>query len=264
MINYRSVKNTAKNNRLIRAEKREYILCISLIHGFYRKEKLARLIYGNDDLRVSQATFIRIQPSSKSWVLSRTKSINLAVLQMNIMKVMRASPKFWGNGDGSYVFLGTRKYRIYYDRLLFGKDKKIRLHKTIQYLYTPAFLALLFAEGYHKKNQNLSLEKLWFYNHAYDKEETTKYILNYLKDVCKLEASYDSKHQTIIFADIKQALKLADKTAKVINKKLKIGKYLTPQYKFKSFKEFFAEKDKYQRSQNDQTRNKRNDSENND
>ena len=119
------MKNTAKNGLPMRFELRECVLSLALIYGFEKNEILAEMLFPNDDIRREQVVFIRI-PKKHIGDVFEKGSFRLAI------EVIKRYYKFIENDD-EIIFFDTKKFRIYYQRLIWGREKKIILDKTIQY-----------------------------------------------------------------------------------------------------------------------------------
>lgn len=228
MTDYSSVKNTAKNGKLIRAEIREYVLAMTLIHGFYRDDKAATELYQGNMHRVKQCVFSRIHPVDEKWVLRRINDETLALLQTDLVRTIKQFFKYWNEKNHVTVFYDTKKLRIYYNRLRYGREHKVNLKKTMQYMWTPALLTCMMAQNYHKKYNRLDLSGMWFYDCAYNQWETVDFILKYLSEVCKLKTklAYNPDQHCIYAEDMQELIDLAITNAAFIKSKLIEGKYL--------------------------------------
>lgn len=227
MTDYSSVKNTAKNGKLIRAEIREYVLAITLIYGFYRDNELANKIYHGNLHRINQCVFTSICPIDRNLILNQIDDENLSLIQTNIANTMKYYFKYWLENN-NMIFYDTKKFRIYYNRLKYGRDHKINLAKTRQYLWTPVLLTCIVAHKYRKNSNEISLKDLWFYDNAYDKHSTMSFFIDYLKNTCKIKSKilYNSNEDYIYFEDIQEVINLAIKNAAFIKSKLIEGNYI--------------------------------------
>ena len=193
MTSYHSVKNTAKNNKLIRAEEREIILCLALKYGLFHDEEMAKRIYPENmwNLRVPQFTYLKVpikpDPEHHYYPHATTMATKVAVLKRNAVK---------GSSDKSWIIYDTKRLRIYRKRLEYGRMKQWRLDHTFQYLWTPLFLVFLM-DNYSPDFHTIYLENLYFWHNAKDRNETFKYLTKYLKEVCDLDLTYSTSPDSL-------------------------------------------------------------------
>lgn len=198
---YVSVVNTAKDKKLLRHRIREIVLAIALTVGFHKNEKRARQIYGDNERRVSQCTFLY----AKSIVCPQHKrefSNKMYELPAAMYKTVRQY--FKNNGTELY---DTKKFRIYCKRLEYGPKnrhgiRKIALRRTIQYMSTPLLACMFGLFGGNvltKQGAHLDISCLDFFKRAYSKKETVREIQKYLDIVLHVQGVKISRRGHIIF-----------------------------------------------------------------
>lgn len=144
MTDYHSVINTAKNGKLIRAEIREYVLGMALRYGFFNDFQTAARLYPENTHRINQCTFLQLELHPKLDIaVSQFGNDLITFMPDFLIQTIASYFKVYINDDETIVFYDTKKFRIYYKRLAYGPDKKIRLNHTIQYIWTN-YLAMLF------------------------------------------------------------------------------------------------------------------------
>ena len=175
MADYSSVKNTAKNGKLIRAEIREYILAMALTYGFCQEQSYSEDLYPDNLHRQKQCTllFIPKMPEAHNY-----KAI---IFHKNLIQTFRHY--FKEETDKEIVpadfvlFYDTTKFRIYYDRLKYGKKQDdgeyfVNLHRTKQYMWTPVLITMLYMYGYDENKQAIDLNKFWFFRKCWNINDT--------------------------------------------------------------------------------------------
>ena len=230
MTSYHSVINTAKNGRLIRAEIREYVLGMALYCGFCKDPILAEKLYPGDDHRIRQCTFLTVPnepaPGRDAWPYAWPICFAIG---KDLVKTIRSYFKVAGQNDTATMFYDTKKFRIYYDRLVWGREKKITLKKTIQYIWTNYLAMLCCLYGRHQMQDPyyIDISSFHMYQYAKDRDETDQYMQRYLDDIIHIPCViYDG---TIYFESEVQYQAFWDMTnqeAKRIFLKLEKGKYL--------------------------------------
>lgn len=246
MTDYSSVKNTAKDNRLIRAEIREYTLCLGLLNGFIYDCTVSKKLYPNSQLRQKQFTMLCTDnfPKERSDCLFKELNIYVKYFEQILASALKSYYKHYPELSKT-VFYDSKKFRIYRDRLQYGPERSISLNRTVQYFWTPALLTLLFSCCGISKNTgsySLILSNTHMYKNAYNVEDLKIHLLNYIKNVCNLELEnsdiYNSEKSSaqfccndiIYFPTIEAAkpyINLVNKTAETVYKKLVIGKYIS-------------------------------------
>lgn len=197
MTSYHSVKNTAKNNKLIRAEEREIILCLALKYGLFHDEEMAKRIYPENmwNLRVPQFTYLKvpIKPDLDFhyYPHATTMATKIAILKRNAIK----------DDNGNWIIYDTKRLRIYRKRLEYGRDKKWRLNSTFQYLWTPLLLVFLM-DGYISNEHRIYLSECCFWRIADNKTETYEYLKKYLKEVCDLTLIRSTEFGSLTYASL--------------------------------------------------------------
>ena len=245
-MTYFSVKNTANNNKLIRAEERELLLCLGLIFGFFHDESMAKQLYDSSewDLRLPQFTYIPI-PRYNSAIVDMNKDFWPIIDWTTKMAFHRY--KHYDTDNMIYLY-STKRLRIYRERLEYGRNKNWRLDKTYRYLWTPAFLVYLML-GYNPQELTISLKDFYFIEHAENKEATVDYLIDYFKRTCDLvlvkneeaDAFILEKHNYdyIIFRNedaMRPWLIAAFKELNKIHEKLQLGNYLSDRIRTKEKK----------------------------
>lgn len=224
MTSYHSVINTAKNNKLIRAEIRELTLCEIIYSGLIRthfRPEIAETLYPDNQLRQKQCRVLR--PSCYNVNLkpyidpNRNIDIkNLYYFRFWILDTLKHYYKFNMDSSNSnlHFFYDTKKLRIYYDRIYKCVDVKNQIYKTRfdkikQYFWTPALLTYIFScdmatdsvRDYTYMLQKCSVASLCSYNKKHilylrqfdvfnkliDKNEFAIYFKNYINNICGLE-----------------------------------------------------------------------------
>lgn len=223
MTSYHSVINTAKNNKLIRAEIRELTLCEIIYSGLIKAipgSEVIETLYPDNQLRQKQCKLLRPHYYNSFFkpYVDPDKDIavkNLYYLRFWVLDTLKHYYKF--NTDSSFssfhFFYDTKKLRIYYDRIYKCVDVKNQVYKTRfdkikQYFWTPALLAYLFScdmvtestEDYTNKLRKYSAFSLFcrkryilhlnqfdVFNELIDKNDFAVYFKDYINNVCGLE-----------------------------------------------------------------------------
>lgn len=159
--NYNSVINTAKNNKLIRAELREIVLSLGLVFGLSYDKTMAEYFYPNNKHRQKQFTYLKI---SNEYLQNEFLFELINVLKHYYKYVI---------SDNYIIFYDTKKFRIYRKRLEYGQDRKIRLNKIMRYFWTFLFVTVIW-------ETKIPLNQIWCINKAYDYNETIEYLNNYI------------------------------------------------------------------------------------
>ena len=230
MTNYHSVINTAKNGKLIRAEIREYVLGMALYYGFHKNKEYAKTLYPKDEHRVKQCTFLVLSddhvPQGLIWHYAGPACFSI---HRYIVTTIRSYFKIARETPLGIIFYDTKKFRIYYKRLVWGPEKRITLKHSIQYIWTN-YLAVLFCLfGTHQTQDPyyIDISQFHMYALAKDTEETDAYIQRYLMDIVKIPCNvFDG---TIYFETPEHYQKLwniVNKEAARICQKLREGGYL--------------------------------------
>ena len=192
MPKYNRVHNTAKNGKLLRNEIREYVLAMSLYYGLKFSKKVAKEIFGSQTNRIKQCTFLNITIDKNllfrgmppvacddlinlPFYLAETFKSYFKLLNQSILD----SHRYY------YSYYDTKKLRCYRDRLQYGVKRRIRLNHTMQYLWTPALLCVLFSLGDWYYNESgddhiLDLSDSWMALYADNIAETADYLYTYI------------------------------------------------------------------------------------
>ena len=214
MTNYKSVVNTAKNNKLIRAELREFVLCKAIIEGLYKNSKIAQQLYPDSPIRQKQC---RLLSYDYKWDQSSFMLFNVPIKYKNlfyftkwvndVLKVYyKPSYSIYLNGTDGVIY-DTKKFRIYYDWLYkdlsyLGNpgEREVRLSKISQYLWTPLWLILLVRKTIINNwssiefgNVNLlcvCLIATEAFQDSSELDNNFETLKNYLNNVCGLPVKY--------------------------------------------------------------------------
>lgn len=229
MTDYSSVKNTAKNGKLIRAEIREYVLAMGLINGFYQDNEFAQKYYPNNEHRQKQCTLMNIKKAryhNDFYVSNDLK--NLVLYLTETMRTYYKNHVLVKNKDNyNVLFYDTKKFRIYYKRLRYGREYKVNLSHTMQYMWTDVLLSLMFVYGYDQKNNCIDLNKFWFYKESVNKKIAAVFLINYLHNVCKIKnITYSCKENNLYFQNTEEIINKVTTNATFIKNKLVEGKYI--------------------------------------
>ena len=229
---YKSVINTAKNGELIRAEIREYVLAMGLINGFYQDSVFAELQYPNNIHRQKQCTMLKV--NNVIFANPYLESEHLNNLVRNIVTTMTKYYKHCNIRTGveqySVIFYDTKKLRIYYNRLCYGKNKRIILKHTMQYIWTDILLVLMFIYGYDRTKDCIDLTKFWFYNNAESKTDSAGYILEYMLNICSIKSGivFNLADNSISFNNTEEIIERIKNGALFVTNKLIAGHYIEP------------------------------------
>ena len=234
-MGYESVKNTAKDGRLIRAEVREMVLALALVHGFGKNKDKAAKMYPDNELRQKQYTelvvgyepyakFCRNIDNSIYWVADALK-----YYFKYYDSVIEREP--YNKNLGITIFYDTKKFRIYYDRIRYGRDNKIRLNKlTMQYFWTKVPLVLWLPYIGTNITQDLDFWCFECVLDSYSIEENMRAISAYISDVCGIPNDYNPDrcpHKLYIKeADGEKLLRTAVLEALRLKQKLYDGGYI--------------------------------------
>lgn len=187
MANYNSVKNTAKNGKLIRAEIREYVLAISMFFGLYKNRAMSHRLYQNDKHRQEQCTFLTIKKNRKlDPILNKKGNEHLLSMPQYMDNTFRSYFKYKTRSNKMTTFNDCKKLNIYYKRLIYGKRKTVRLKHTIQYIWTPFLATIICLYGKHSEN-NIDINDFWLYRKATDINDNDRNIYNYFRKI-KIDA----------------------------------------------------------------------------
>ena len=214
MTNYKSVVNTAKNNKLIRAELREFVLCKAITEGLYKNSEIAQQLYPDSPIRQKQC---RLLSYDYKWDQSSFMSFNVPIKYKNlfyftkwvndVLKVYyKPSYSIYLNGTDGVIY-DTKKFRIYYDWLYkdlsyLGNpgEREVRLSKISQYLWTPLWLILLVRKTIINNwnsiefgNVNLlcvCLSATEAFQDSSELDNNFETLKNYLNNVCGLPVKY--------------------------------------------------------------------------
>jgi len=198
MTNYASIKNTSKNKKLIRAEIREYTLCMGLTRGFYKNHLHAAQYYPKNPHRQKQyrnlVVKIPLMPRESDFLNKYV--LNFDKILVTVMTHYYNYEKVIEENSEQFYFWDTKKFRIYNDRIMYGHGgAEVRLLRIIQYLYTPCLLTTLFCYGFcfsdSLEHSYLLLDKNYFCRYPYNREETLKYMKDYINSICHLEVEFD-------------------------------------------------------------------------
>lgn len=230
MTSYFSVKNTAKNGRLIRAEIREYVLAIGLYWGFRRPRANAVMRFPDNEQRQKQYTEI-CAPFMKAPNPYITDH-NLNMLPDWLIMTMTSyfSYEHWFSADADekgILFYDTKKFTHYRDRLWYSQMRKTKLDKrTMQYMWTPALLCVLYSYCYSEGK--LDLKEAWFVNNAENVADNMNEIVKYIKEVCHITGEITVNDTDILFDELskKEIHELCINEALKIKKKLFVGNYI--------------------------------------
>lgn len=161
------IKNTAKNGLPMRFEIRECVLGLAMVFGFEKDEKIEKLLYPGNEHRQKQCVLLRIPCN----ITKLSKEMNY--LNKAIMVIKRYYHYFVQ--DGEYVFYDTKKFRIYYKRMTWGREKKVILDNVVQYLRTLLVTTMI---SEYMNNINLvedkkeSSKNMWFVREAKNIDES--------------------------------------------------------------------------------------------
>ena len=114
MTNYNSVKNTAKNGKLIRAELREYVLAISMFFGLYKNRAMAHRIYQGDQHREEQCTFLTIDKTRKfDKIVYEYGNEHLLLIPKYIDETLRSFFRYKIKAEKTTTFNSCKKLNIF-------------------------------------------------------------------------------------------------------------------------------------------------------
>lgn len=173
---YKSVINTAKNGKLIRAEFRELVLCYAFLFGLKWNRELANELYPDNKRRYKQFTILEIP---KQLELNQKIPKELRNIVKRFLPVLEE--RFKKHKD---ILYDTKKLRIYRDRMQFGEKRLIILDRVINYFWTP--LLLVFIMSYAYKDLFIDLKKLDAVKNSYNPNDTLSYLNLYFEGVCNL------------------------------------------------------------------------------
>ena len=186
MTDYSSVKNTAKNGKLIRAEIREYLLAMALVYGFSQEKVWTEGFYPYNLHRQKQCTLLFLP------VVPENKDYRAILFHENLIQTFKHYFKEFVSSEfldpNHVLFFDTKKFRIYYDRLKYGRKQengeyKVNLHKTMQYMWTPVLITMLYLYGYDKEKQAIDLNKFWFFKECWNVNDTICRLVLWLTTV---------------------------------------------------------------------------------
>lgn len=232
MTDYSSVKNTAKNGKLIRAEIREYVLAMALVYGMVQDHVWSEDLYPWNLHRQKQCTLMFLPK------VPENTDYKVILFHQNMIQTIRSYFKEYKDTTGNnknlghdvVLFYDTKKFRIYYDRLRYGRDYKVNLHRTMQYMWTPVLLTMLYIYGYNPKEQAIDLNKFWFFKNSWNKEDTQYRLSMYLYHTksfyLKGEFEFDTDEDLMYLEDPEEWRKMAYDNMNFITDKLKAGKYI--------------------------------------
>ena len=190
---YKSVINTAKNGKLIRAEFRELVLCYAFLFGLSWDKKIARELYPNNKLRYKQLTILRL-PDNLNYNRNLPRDLGNA-----IKRFLPILEERFRNYNG--LLYDTKKLRIYRNRMQYGEKREIILDKIINYFWTP--LLLVFIISYAYKDLQIDLLRLNAVKKSYNPNETLSYLYIYFKVICNLDLESSENTYTAYSEDYK-------------------------------------------------------------
>lgn len=190
---YESVKNTAKNGKLIRAEFRELVLCYAFLFGLTWDKEIARELYPNNKLRYKQLTILRL-PNSLEYDCNLPKNLKEAIRRF--LPILEERFK-----KHDELLYDTKKLRIYRDRMQFGNERKIILDRVINHFWTP--LLLIFIVSYAYKDLEIDLLRLNAVRNSHNPNDTLSYLYTYFKVICNLDLESSKNTYTAYLEDYK-------------------------------------------------------------
>ena len=200
MTVYYSVKNTAKNGQLIRADRRDYILTLLLIYGGYHilhnpnvpdemKQDFYNDFYPDNKLRQKQFSILFF-PVDKLKVKYYNNDYGNFLTYLS--KVAEREFNYSNNVFNNYeyeFFFDTRKLRAYLDRLEWGVGKKWRFQRTLTFLWSPALFVRFLTDFNHistSQDQRYScicINHYFFWGIAYDPKEAAEFVKSYFHKI---------------------------------------------------------------------------------
>lgn len=226
--------NTAKNNLLTNAEKRDLVLSISLAVGLvrinYKSKYYQNLFPANMSIhRKSQCRFLPFSIFDFS-----NKELCTALNEL--------CSRFFKKTD--YAYYDTKKLRIYHMWMSYGKKYRVTLKKIKRYFYTPTLAIVLFETCLDAFKFNayssikLNISGMDFMIRAHNKNESALDIKEYLVHLLDIQSNkiLINKNYDIIFdLDVEESNKvstfLLTARKKIINN-LVIGGYIDGEKKF--------------------------------
>lgn len=182
--NYKSVVNTAKNEKLIRADLREYVLALGLYLGFTENKLRAQKLYPNNQRRIKQCTFLNTARCESATEYPTELLSDIDSLHRMLIQTLCCYYK-----QDKFDFYDTKKFYHYRNRLEYGKPdkilgiKKIDLTRTIQYMASPVLACMFAAKGIWTHVDNvpqLDIRNFDCIRRAYDIKKTDSQIQKYI------------------------------------------------------------------------------------
>lgn len=203
MADYSSVRNTAKNGQLIRAEVREMALAIAIAEGFRHDEEFAREHYPDDLRRQKQCTLLAVLTLVKADP-EPDEEENLCRLWIWAKETLKCFFKHEEDSlleDDSVMnicctkFYDTKRLRIYAKRMEYGRYRQIRLDKaTMQYFWTKLPLALWYEMAKCKDENVLDFARFEAMLRPKSIEENMRAVSAYISDICGIPNDYDPEN----------------------------------------------------------------------
>lgn len=190
---YKSVKNTAKNGILIRAEFRELVLCYAFLFGLTWDKEIANELYPDNKSRYKQLTILRL-PDDLDYNHNLPES-----LRNVIARFLPVLEERFKRHNG--LLYDTKKLRICRDRMQYGEKREIILDRVINHFWTP--LLLVFIMSYAYKDLQIDLLRLNAVRKAHNPNETLSYLYTYFKVICNLDLGSPENTYTAYLEDYK-------------------------------------------------------------
>lgn len=188
-MGYSSVKNTAKNGKLIRAELRELVLAEAFRYGFEQDDDGTRLwIYPFYDFLYPNTGPFHNAKNIHTWVFETFRYYYKYRLteDKKIDSISVRTIVFW-----------DKKFRIYKKKLEYGQKHEWRLRKKImQYFWTKAPLVLFFNDAVILDAKCLDFDWFEFTSNAYDVVENMRAISDYIRNICGIPNYYNPEQCT--------------------------------------------------------------------
>lgn len=222
-MSYASVKNTAKNGKLIRAELRELVLAEAFCYGFAKENERTGLPLRLTDFSYPEGDPLHNVYDMHGW----TAEMFRYYYNHNICTVHNEPYK----PDEKLICFHDKKFRIYRKRLEYGSGHLWRLKKkTMQYFWTKAPLVLFFSEAEVPGQCILDFQWFEFVEKAYCIEENMRAISRYITEICGITNHYypDWNLQRLYFhqSDYEQLIETVKAEALKLKQKLYDGCYI--------------------------------------